>query len=138
MTPIRASDAERERISQLLQQAAGEGRLTPEEAGERLALASAARHRDELARLVSDLPASAEPRPSSRRPRRYWGGVLGRGIRLAVFAAVVLTVWKTGAWVFFAFWPLILGGLAFGVARRARWRYGGWRPWRYDRIRGYM
>jgi len=126
MTAIRASDAERERIAQILQQAAGDGRLTPEEAGERLALASAARHRDELARLVSDLPDAAEPPSPSRRPRRYWGGALARGLRLAVFAAVVLTVWKTGAWVFFAFWPLILGGLAFGMARRARWRYARW------------
>jgi uncharacterized protein DUF1707 len=119
MTAILASDAERERIAHILEKAAGDGRLTPEEAGERLALASAARHRDELARLVSDLPEAA-------KPRRYWGGALARGIRLAVFAAIVLMVWKTGAWVFFAFWPLILGGLAFGVVRRARWRYARW------------
>ena len=138
MTPIRASDAERERISQLLQQAAGEGRLTPEEAGERLALASAARHRDELTRLVSDLPEPAEPAARPRPRRGAWSGALARGLRLVVFAAVALMIWRTGGWVLFAFWPFLLGAMFFGVARRARWRYGGWRPWRYDRIRGYM
>jgi hypothetical protein len=37
--PIRASDAEREEVTRLLQRAVADGRLTPEEAGERLALA---------------------------------------------------------------------------------------------------
>ena len=40
-TGVRASDDERERIAQVLQGAAAEGRLSPEEAGERLAAVAA-------------------------------------------------------------------------------------------------
>src|SRR4029077_13200875 len=49
---VRASDAERERIAQLLQSAAAEGRLSPDEAGERLAAATAAVYREDLERLI--------------------------------------------------------------------------------------
>lgn len=55
-TPIRASDAERERSVALLRDAVGEGRLTLEEFSERVGLAHAARTDQELASLVRDLP----------------------------------------------------------------------------------
>jgi len=69
---IRASDAEREQVTRMLQQAVAEGRLTPEEAGERLAAASAARFRDELGRLVEDLPAVAPAPPHPPRGAAWW------------------------------------------------------------------
>jgi len=63
-TGVRASDAEREQIATLLQTAAGEGRLTPDEAGERLAQAQTARFRHELDQLVADLPPVMADRKS--------------------------------------------------------------------------
>ena len=48
--PIRASDADRERVVALLHQACAEGRLTVEEFGERSASAYAARTHAELPR----------------------------------------------------------------------------------------
>jgi hypothetical protein len=46
--PLRASDAERERVAGLLRDAAAEGRITLEELSERLELAWAARTQAEL------------------------------------------------------------------------------------------
>jgi hypothetical protein len=54
---IRASDAERDATVERLSAAAGEGRLTLEEFSQRMDLATAARTRAELDRLVTDLPA---------------------------------------------------------------------------------
>jgi DNA-binding transcriptional ArsR family regulator len=55
-TPIRVSDAERERIIALLRDGVGEGRLTLEEFSERVGLAHVARTDQELASLSRDLP----------------------------------------------------------------------------------
>lgn len=55
---MRASDADRDRILDLLQQAHGDGRLTVSEVGERQDEALRAKYVDELQPLVSDLPGS--------------------------------------------------------------------------------
>jgi Domain of unknown function (DUF1707) len=52
---LRASDADRERIAELLRHAAGEGRLTVDELDGRLDAAYASRTRAELDRLVADV-----------------------------------------------------------------------------------
>ncbi|MBB5117736.1 hypothetical protein FHS36_001142 [Streptomyces eurocidicus] len=54
---MRASDAERERISEVLREAVAEGRLDMEEFEQRLDAAYKARTRGELEPLVKDLPA---------------------------------------------------------------------------------
>ena len=123
---IRASDVERERVAQLLQAAAAEGRLSPEEAGERLATASATTYREELQRLIADLPAvrdldAVEP---MGRPRvaAWW---LLSVARLAVVALLVTTFW--GFWgVRLLLWPLGFMAIAFLLRpwRRRRWRRG--------------
>jgi len=59
---IRASDAERERTSELLREAAVEGRLTLDEFSERYMLAQRARTRGELDAVVRDLPVGAPVR----------------------------------------------------------------------------
>jgi hypothetical protein len=100
---MRASDAERERIAEVLRDALAEGRLGLEEFQERLDSAYAARTRGELVPLVRDLPqhpsgdgavsgfegGGSEPAPSPGRRRRWteriggaatsrWGvGVMG-------------------------------------------------------------
>ncbi len=126
---VRASDAERERIAGLLQRAAAEGRLSPEEAGERLAAASAATYWEQLNRLVADLPVaryrdSAEH--SVRRPLAGWW--LWSAARFAIVAMLVLTFW--GFWgVRLLLWPLGFMAVAFLLRpwRRRRWRMVTWR-----------
>lgn len=120
MTGIRASDAEREQISKVLQTAAGEGRLTPDEAGERLAEAQSATYRHELEQLVADLPpvvVSDVARGRGRSvPRAFW--VAGALLRATAFVGFLLLFWR------FAFWPMaFLGMFAFFAFARAM-RYG--------------
>lgn len=126
MTGIRASDAEREQIAKLLQNAAGEGRLTPDEAGERLAQAQTARFRTELEQLVADLPAAAvRDLPRGRPLPAFW--VLGGMLRAAAFVGFMLLFWRL------AFWPMALIGL-FGFFAFARAMRYGW----YARRRWWM
>lgn len=63
---IRASDADRDRIADILREAMAEGRLTADEHAERVDLVYRAKTVGELQPLVRDLPASsgaASPRP---------------------------------------------------------------------------
>ena len=62
---MRASDADREQVVDVLRVAAGDGRLTPEELDDRLGAALSARTVDELAPLTADLGA-APGQPGSR------------------------------------------------------------------------
>jgi hypothetical protein len=54
--PVRASDADRAATVRVLQDAVARGLLTPDEGGERMALAFAAVHRMDLGPLTADLP----------------------------------------------------------------------------------
>jgi Domain of unknown function (DUF1707)/Cell wall-active antibiotics response 4TMS YvqF len=74
---LRASDADRERVIELLTQAASDGRLTLSEHAERAERAYAARTLGELAELTTDLAApSAQPiRLDGRKPI---AGIFGR------------------------------------------------------------
>ena len=74
---LRASDADRERVIALLNEAAADGRLTLGEHSERAELACSARTLGDLAVLTSDLAlASAQPiRVDTRRPV---AGIFGR------------------------------------------------------------
>ena len=130
MSTIRASDAEREEVARILNNAAAAGRLSTEEAGERLAQASSARFRDELAALVSDLPESVEPASPPalyRRPRPgawlLWG-LLRAGVAAALFAGLMVYFGlHFFFWPFFPVWPLaflVIG--AFMLRRRRYWR----------------
>lgn len=58
---IRASDADRDRIADILREALAEGRIDPEEHAERIDAAYRARTRGELRPLVRDLPDSDRP-----------------------------------------------------------------------------
>ena len=78
---LRASDAERERTVELLRTHAGDGRLTLEELTQRIDAAYAARTRDELERITSDLPAGTSvarvPERGRRRAKRLIGVAFG-------------------------------------------------------------
>ncbi|OLF17396.1 DUF1707 SHOCT-like domain-containing protein [Actinophytocola xanthii] len=131
--PVRASDAERERVAAAVSDAAGEGRLSLAEAEERMNLIYASTYRHELERFVADLPAASAPAPPARRP------VVAPGrLRVHVTVAAVLSVFLVLRWVASGvpfFWPagpmLLLWGTVF--AHAAYLRGGGravrqWRP----------
>jgi hypothetical protein len=60
---LRASDADRERVAEILREAAGEGRLTLDELDERLETVYASKTYAELAPVTRDLPGAATAHP---------------------------------------------------------------------------
>lgn len=73
---LRASDADRDRVAEILREALAEGRLTPEEHSERIDATYRARKLGELEPLVRDLPAARtglppHPAPAPERPEVY-------------------------------------------------------------------
>lgn len=133
---IRASDAEREQVTGILQRAVAEGRLTPEEGGERLAAADAARFRGELATLIRDLPAIVETaRPASRRVPWLWMAArLVRGVALgALFAALLF--WGIGLFLPFWIFGLVVLAIMMG-GRRRRYRAMRWHGWGWNGMPG--
>jgi Flp pilus assembly protein TadB len=115
---LRASDADREGVIDRLREAAGEGRLEPDELAHRVDGALRARTYGDLAELVADLPGDG--RGLWRDARRINPVVLGAGlvfaviVALAVVALVVLLVLAMAAW-----WiALVLIWLVFRASRR--------------------
>jgi hypothetical protein len=91
--PILASDAERERTSEVLRQASVEGRLTLDEFSVRVEQALAARTRDELQAVTRDLPAVA---PSIRPAQQVAGMVARQPVRSSV--SIMSAVERKGFW----------------------------------------
>ena len=60
---MRASDADRDRVADLLREALAEGRLSPEEHGERIDQVYAAKTYADLAPIIADLPTGDAPSP---------------------------------------------------------------------------
>ncbi|MFD2081531.1 Cell wall-active antibiotics response 4TMS YvqF [Actinopolymorpha cephalotaxi] len=100
---LRASDSDRQRVAEVLRDAAGEGRLTLEELDERLEGVYAAKTYAELERFTSDLPgvgstvehppraATAPAGPDSR----ITGGAAGQSFSIAVLSGAT----RRGAWL---------------------------------------
>jgi hypothetical protein len=106
VSDLLASDADRERIAEQLRAAAGEGRLTAEELEERLERALSARTEAELAPLVADLPARAEPTAHRERwDRDHVRAYLGVSVMLVAIWAL------TGAGYFWPIWPILGWGI---------------------------
>ncbi|MDX3751203.1 DUF1707 domain-containing protein [Streptomyces sp. AK08-02] len=70
---LRASDADRDRIADLLREALAEGRLTPDEHAERVEGVLSAKTVGELEVFVRDLPAGHQPHPSHAPRATGWG-----------------------------------------------------------------
>jgi hypothetical protein len=88
---IRASDDDRQRVVAALERHTGAGRLTLDEFAERVQVVCVARTLDELAAVVSDLPADAAPEETAdAQPQREL---------LWVFAIAVLTLILLGVFV---------------------------------------
>ncbi|MGY1454532.1 DUF1707 SHOCT-like domain-containing protein [Streptomyces sp. SS8] len=71
---VRASDADRDRVAEILREALAQGRLDAEEHAERVDAVYRARTMGELRPLVRDLPAGLEAAPRTDRPRPASGG----------------------------------------------------------------
>lgn len=67
-TEVLASDAERERVSTLLQEACVDGRLTLEEFAQRMEQTQAARTRGQLDEITRDLPTESVPATTRQNP----------------------------------------------------------------------
>jgi hypothetical protein len=106
--PVRASDAEREAVVRVVQQAGADGRLTLSETEERLTGIYAARFRHELIPFTADLPGGQDR--MALRPWPGWASLPARRGPLVVHAAFVVvmaTVLITG-WIASGvpyFWP---------------------------------
>jgi Domain of unknown function (DUF1707) len=88
---LRASDSDRERVAERLRQATAEGRLGPDELGERLEALFASRTYGELDRLVADLPQEDPSRAPEPRavPVPVWVAcVVSGSLMLAVLGIV--------------------------------------------------
>ena len=83
---MRASDEDRQRVMAALERHTGAGRLTLDEFAERVGVVADARTLDELASVVSDLPAEE----AEERQRREF---------LLVFAVAILTLVLLGAFL---------------------------------------
>ena len=141
---IRASDADRDRVTALLREHHAAGRLTAEEFGERMDAALDAKTLGELDELLTDLPVIdlyRLPDESLRRPAGLphqslvprdpgnppvfspgtlamgaWGAVAGALIAVWAVAAVV------GAGTWFPWWLLVVIPWIWVAVRRARRR----------------
>src|ERR671915_1694097 len=92
---LRASDADRDAVVDRLREAAGEGRLEPDELEQRVDGALRARTYGDLAELLADLPADGRmpaPRTRGRTNQLARSAVFGAGLLVAVTAAVAVVV----------------------------------------------
>jgi hypothetical protein len=101
---LRASDADRERVAEILRVAASEGRLDLDELDERLGTVYAARTYAELEPVIRDLPGSARAVPSMAAGDRI-GGVATSTNGVAIMSGFE----RKGPWVV----PELFTGLAF-------------------------
>ncbi|WP_084470000.1 DUF1707 SHOCT-like domain-containing protein [Jiangella gansuensis] len=123
---MRASDADRDRIAEILRDAHGEGRLDQDELMARVEATYAARTYRDLDRLINDLPVRRSPaaglvRPVSAPPqqRPSLGRRAGRGVLTAAwwFYGIVVAI-NLMVWLFVSigtggpeyFWPIWVAG----------------------------
>lgn len=108
--PMRASNADRERVAQILQNALTDGRITMPELEERLDTVYSAKTLKDLEPPIADLPGvsaqgTLEPRQTSALDQRI-GGAAGSQSSVAIMSSAN----RKGAWVVppthtsFAFW----------------------------------
>lgn len=113
--PVLASDAERDQTLEHISYAVGEGRLTLDEAEQRIGAVLHSRHRHELTELVGDLPHEPQSdvgvkRWESRRPPCRPRLVLAAAV-LVIMAVLVQAI--TGIW---ALWPVVAAACGFWAA----------------------
>jgi class 3 adenylate cyclase len=109
---VRASDADRDRVAELLRHHYGAGRLTDDELSERVEAAYDVRTVSELQALTADLPSTRAP------GRRRSGLETSFRIHFTIFLAVnlgLIAIWAVaGGGYFWPIWPIL--GWGIGVA----------------------
>ncbi|WP_433858045.1 DUF1707 SHOCT-like domain-containing protein [Streptomyces kronopolitis] len=93
---LRASDADRDRVAEILREALAEGRLDPEEHAERIDTVYRSKTMGELEPVLRDLPAPAgsRPQPEPGGPAQGSGAPVPDQNLVAVFSASV----RKGRW----------------------------------------
>jgi len=106
---LRASDADREAVTERLRQAAGEGRLEPEELEDRLHATLRARTYGELDRVVADLPAKgvALSRVAVGLPSAQTAFALATRVSLALVVVTLLLVDAALTVMWWLLWALM-------------------------------
>jgi class 3 adenylate cyclase len=113
-TSVRASDADRERVSGLLREHYGAGRLSEEELSERVEALYGVRTMSELDALIADLPSPPAPGRGRRR------SALEGSVRIHLAIYVVVNVMLVGIWAasgggyFWPVWPILGWGIGVG------------------------
>jgi Domain of unknown function (DUF1707) len=147
---LRASDADRDAISDILRREHGAGRLDTDEFAERYGLCLQARTYAELDELIADFPTDTEPAPAARArsfgrgsdgdrtANRTWRRAGRAGWPVPVFAWLALVLVIAAAsrghllWIafplFFLFVVRPLIWRSRGWDRRG-WDRSGWGPW---------
>src|SRR3954470_18866927 len=111
---LRASDADRERVAELLREHYGAGRLSDEDLSERVEAAYGARTTSELAALTADLPSGHRSRRGRRRSR------FETSVRTHLAVYLVVNVMLIGIWAasgggyFWPIWPILGWGIGVG------------------------
>ncbi len=126
---LRAADADRQRVVDLLQRHFVDGRLSSDELGERLARARAARTFGELDALVGDLPAAAAPEPNTigvgEAPAAAPDdkSLRTHAIVYALVMAFLVVIWlvTSPGGYFWPVWPMV--GWGFGLAMHGLMRW---------------
>ncbi|MEU9731992.1 DUF1707 domain-containing protein [Streptomyces sp. NPDC048002] len=108
---LRASDADRERVAEILRDALAEGRLDMEEFGERLDATYQARTYGELAPLTRDLPAASSVNlVKGAEPEGSWAGRITGGEGSSQWGVAVMSGFeRKGRWTV----PRRFNGVAF-------------------------
>lgn len=126
---LRASDADRQRVADVLRQHCAAGRLDVEEYADRAARAYAARSLAELLELTSDLPYpdAVVPAGGRRLPGRQVEGARHKALRAGVLArsltfvpASLLAPWR---------WAAVAGAVALAALLVAVYGPGAWALW---------
>ena len=130
---MRASDADRERVTVVLREHYGDGRLTDDELAARIDRAMTAQTTQELELLTRDLPApqhAAAPLPAERRAPLPAGFRIHLNVYLVVNAGLIAIWAASGGGYFWPIWPIIGWGMGVGAcyapiaARRGREQRG--------------
>jgi hypothetical protein len=116
---LRAADADRTAVAEILGRHMSAGRLTMDEYDERLARAYAAKTYGELDQITADLPATdLAPRPAASSPAQATAPVGAHGGWDAdphswrswlTTSLIVLVIWAAtslASWEFLYFWPV--------------------------------
>jgi hypothetical protein len=116
ISPILASDAERDDALQSISCAVGEGRLTLDEAVRRIDAVLRSRHRHQLTELVGDLPAQGREEATVARDPTALRPALLVGALLATLTAVTFQL----AANFWELWPVAVTACGLLAVRPRR------------------